>query len=674
MSLPYQTYGLDVMAYIAQAHQGKRKQFKEIWQELRQGYGLEISEREVGLLYRRIEALQMGSQVAIDEKLRETVEKYGQLMMATDALEPDGGGPKLYVLHEILGGTVVSLAVIEQANEPHLSEWLAPYSRWQEWVTGTLSDNEQALVTAMHKTFTKAKHQLSQLHFVKNISEPLHEGDRALQKAIREEMGQLPPVPVIKKQTEAKEKESEAGERSAEEEETQPAGNQGQLAQAIGRVIDIISGVELAEIDELSVEEWSEWLAEAKEEPEREVPAVTEGQRTVLEVFERELCQEKRGAEMNVIEGRTAAGLVVAGETAPAQGVGIGPTTTKTSGEIEVRGPGGEPEMNEAVDTSSKLSAVSGSTQLPVVDPKPTYLSAQESAAWVKQSLLGQVPASVRVLVETPTSQEEVTRWEHTWYRRAIQDTRHQGSRKPFLCGGLRGYQQLEAITNHLTKRQAEQGLDPYLTKLHQQVQHTVQQVRPLAQDVSQTKDWLIKIERLLADPPAPSEADRPASVIQAKRVNKLLKKCGKQSHAGPTLLAFQHRCQQTHQRWQAHLYHYCDLEGLPRSNLGVEALFGAGRRQQRRVSGQTDTSPLAVTGQGYLRATSADQGVLLELFQQVPVWIYRLALQCVEAIEASVRWPRQLHRNTPKALQKLDLATTTLRQKVASPPDPTPA
>ncbi len=77
LSLPYQTYGLDVMAYIAQAHQGQRKQFKEIWQELRQGYGLEISEREVGLLYRRIEALQMGSQVAIEEKLRETVEKYG---------------------------------------------------------------------------------------------------------------------------------------------------------------------------------------------------------------------------------------------------------------------------------------------------------------------------------------------------------------------------------------------------------------------------------------------------------------------------------------------------------------------------------------------------------------------------------------------------------------------
>ncbi len=172
LSLPYQTYGLDVMAYIAQAHQGKRKQFKEIWQELKQGYGLEISEREVGKLYRRIEALQMSSQVAIDEKLRETVEKYGHLIMATDALEPDGGGPKLYVLHEIMSGTVVSLAVIEQANETHLSEWLAPYKKWQEWVTGTLSDNEQALVTAMQKTFTKAKHQLSQLHFVKNISEP----------------------------------------------------------------------------------------------------------------------------------------------------------------------------------------------------------------------------------------------------------------------------------------------------------------------------------------------------------------------------------------------------------------------------------------------------------------------------------------------------------------------
>ncbi len=78
-------------------------------------------------------------------------------------------------------------------------------------------------------------------------------------------------MPTIKKQTEPKEIESEAGETSVEEGEGQLAENHGQLAYAIVRVIDVISGVEWAEIDKLSVEEWAEWLVEAEQEPEREV-------------------------------------------------------------------------------------------------------------------------------------------------------------------------------------------------------------------------------------------------------------------------------------------------------------------------------------------------------------------------------------------------------------------
>ncbi len=61
------------------------------------------------------------------------------------------------------------------------------------------------------------------------------------------------------------------------------------------------------------------------------------------------------------------------------------------------RGPGGEPAVSEEVDTPNGTAAVSGLTQLPAANSEPTYLSAQESVTWVKQSLLAQVPASVRV-------------------------------------------------------------------------------------------------------------------------------------------------------------------------------------------------------------------------------------------------------------------------------------
>ena len=71
-------------------------------------------------------ALLLGKEVMNHEKLTETVEKYGQLLVEVDGLQPDGHGPKLYVLHELLSGTVLSVVQLEQANTENLSAWLDP--------------------------------------------------------------------------------------------------------------------------------------------------------------------------------------------------------------------------------------------------------------------------------------------------------------------------------------------------------------------------------------------------------------------------------------------------------------------------------------------------------------------------------------------------------------------
>ncbi|MCP4543598.1 MAG: hypothetical protein GY832_41325, partial [Chloroflexi bacterium] len=119
-------------------------------------------------------------------------------------------------------------------------------------------------------------------------------------------------------------------------------------------------------------------------------------------------------------------------------------------------------------------------------------------------------------------------------------------------------------------------------------------------------------------------------------------------------------------------LYHCYDIDRLPRSNLGVEALLGRARRQQRRLIGQADTSPLAVTGQGYLRTMSTSQELFFTIFSQVPAWVYRFALRCVEAAEASVCWPRLLHRDTRGALQRFQAQAEMLRQQaIATIPSP---
>jgi hypothetical protein len=285
---------------------------------------------------------------------------------------------------------------------------------------------------------------------------------------------------------------------------------------------------------------------------------------------------------------------------------------------------------------------------------------------WITQTLLVQVPVSVRPLVEDSANDNAITYWEHTWYRRAIQDTRHLGSRKPFRCGGLRGYDQLQVIVDHLATRQAEQGLDPYLSKLQACAQRAVELARPLVDDVRQAKEWVVRIERLLADVPI-ADGTQPLSAIQRQRMRDLLTECENQQDVGITVRRLQRTWRGMLDRWETDLYHWHDIVGLPRSNLGVEALLGQARRQQRRLCGQADTSSLAVTGQGYLWATSAGQLALLEMFCQVPTWVYRLALRCVEAVEAGIRWPKQLHRNTAKALQQFQTQADALRKRVAA-------
>lgn len=545
MSLPNVTYGWDVMCYIAnRRHEGK-KQFKEIRIEL-EGKGIEISDREVGRLYRKMQALLLGNQVMNREKLTETVEKYGQLIMEVDGLQPDGHGPKLYVLHELLGGTVLSVVQLEQANTENLGEWLEPYREWGEWVKATLSDNEKALVAALKGVWPQAKHQVCQMHFVKNLSEPVHDADRALQKEIRDAMGKLPPVPMPI---------AESGEESTSPEAELPNDEApsddlpAPISPAVMQAVDIISGVPLATLDGVTPQQWEALF--------------------------------------------------------PAQ---VAPMTQATlEATIEDTATEGLPPL--ALQTAAAVF--------------PDYLSVTASVAWLEENVLAQIPTSARPLVVAAPSKASVTYWEHIRYRQAIQDARWLGSRKPFLCGGLRSYEQLCAINLHLAARQSQQGLDPYLSSLHDSVQRAVTQTAALAADVGEAKQRLMQVERLLADTPPPDGAKLP-SAMQRKRMADLLKESQNSAadNTNPTLQTLHDTWSGLLDRWGDDLYHCYDIDDLPRSNLGMEALFGQARRQQRRLNGQSNTSDLSLTGHGYLRVTSASQDALMEMVCHVPAWV----------------------------------------------------
>jgi hypothetical protein len=194
LSLPYSTYGLDVLAYIGWRHEKEQRQLIEIQRDLNQR-GLLVNERTVGKLYRQFLALLGGATEKTLRALKATAEKHGGLMWAIDALQPEGHGTLLYVLYEVLSGTAVSALQSAHPTADELSEWLKPYQALPYKVWATLSDGEDAIIAALKVCWPQAPHQRCQEHALSNLAEPVQKHDTQLGVQMRQDLGGLPTVP-----------------------------------------------------------------------------------------------------------------------------------------------------------------------------------------------------------------------------------------------------------------------------------------------------------------------------------------------------------------------------------------------------------------------------------------------------------------------------------------------
>jgi hypothetical protein len=191
ISLPFSTYGLDVLALIGWQHEKEHKQLVEIQRELNQR-NVVVNESNVGKLYRQFLALLGGTSEAVQKKLLETVEKHGGVIFGLDGLEPEGSGSLLYVLYEVLSGTPVGALQAEHVNAEELVKWLEGYKQYP--VLATLSDGEDTLIAAMKQAWPNAPHQRCQEHFLGNLTEEVLEDDTQLRQGMRQSLGGLPKV------------------------------------------------------------------------------------------------------------------------------------------------------------------------------------------------------------------------------------------------------------------------------------------------------------------------------------------------------------------------------------------------------------------------------------------------------------------------------------------------
>lgn len=193
-SLPFSTYGLDVLAYIGWRHEHDHRQLVEIQRELNE-MGVAVNERNVGKLYRQFLALLGGMDEQKEAKLAETAAHQGGLIWAIDGLKPEGHGTLLFVLYEVLSATPVAAIQLEGANQEQLCQWLKPYQQMDYPVLATLSDGEKGIIAALKATWPEAPHQRCQAHFLNNLADPVLVQDTELRQGLRDAVGYVSAPP-----------------------------------------------------------------------------------------------------------------------------------------------------------------------------------------------------------------------------------------------------------------------------------------------------------------------------------------------------------------------------------------------------------------------------------------------------------------------------------------------
>jgi hypothetical protein len=179
--------------------------------------------------------------------------------------------------------------------------------------------------------------------------------------------------------------------------------------------------------------------------------------------------------------------------------------------------------------------------------------------------------------VAAPTAQGQVPLLQryYGYYRRAIRDALTRSSRKPFQCGGLQGYDQLVGISQHLSARRAQWGLDPYLDELQQRVQAAVEAASQ-AEEVRQAWTFLTQVEHHLAQIPRPAltpdpEEPRlpaPGSEAVQRELEKRFADLEQQASASSTAQRLLRKWHAMSQTWLPGILHCYDVPGLPRHNL----------------------------------------------------------------------------------------------------------
>ena len=242
-----------------------------------------------------------------------------------------------------------------------------------------------------------------------------------------------------------------------------------------------------------------------------------------------------------------------------------------------------------------------------------------------------------------------------TKIRTAVRDALNRESRKPFYWGGLKGFQQLEAIAKVLHGMVGTPAETSYFRKLIKQVDRTLEQNRDLAYGLQEAHTWLCRIAACLRYPPRSyPDAESLTGQQVAREMEILLQQlCQKTKNHQPLRTLYS----AVNYRWNLYgkdLLPCYDIPGLPPDNLQLESFFNRLRCHQRRISGRKSTKELRDFGQYQVLFMAESEAALLDQLSRVPLSEYRKHRQQLAHAETPRQFLYRLHRDPGTTIQNL--------------------
>lgn len=240
--------------------------------------------------------------------------------------------------------------------------------------------------------------------------------------------------------------------------------------------------------------------------------------------------------------------------------------------------------------------------------------------------------------------------------RTAVRDAVNRESRKPFFWGGLKGFQQLEAMAKVLHGIADTAAATNYFQQIIQQVDRALDQNRELAEGLQAAHTWLRRIAACLRYPPRsyPDFTDVTSQQVM-QEMEILIQELQQQAQAGHQVLKTLYSA--VDYRWKLYgqdLLPCYDIPGLPPDNLQLESLFNRLRCHQRRISGRKSTKELRDFGQYQVLFLAESEAALLAQLRRVPLSEYRIHRQRLAQAETPRQFFHRLHRDPGGTIRKL--------------------